>query len=422
MNTQKKPVLAMILKGYPRISETFISNEIRLLEQRGVKIHIISMRKPREEFTHKSISEIKAEVSYLPSTVEGCLEELFGSTDMDAGLKDPRYSKEIEFTNRIDKIWKVYRDTGSEASFKHMLQAEFIVEKVLPGSDIFHFHAHFAHSPCSVARNASRLSGLPFSFTAHAKDIYTQKPEKVTAKISEAKFAVTCTGYNCDYLQSIAPEGKPIHKVYHGIDLNLFNSEKKHTSDAPYEIFTVARFTEKKGLPTVFQALKKLDEKGIDFSYKIVGDGDEREQTLAILEELGLSEKCTWLGTKTHEEVLELYRQADLFAIGCKIAENGDRDGIPNVLAESMAMSVPVVATTVSGIPELVEHGKTGLLVESGDYEAMAEAMEKMLTDQEFRQSVIPAAKERVHEIFDNRYWINKLADVYEIYGIKAGS
>ncbi|CCO24698.1 glycosyltransferase family 4 protein [Maridesulfovibrio hydrothermalis] len=421
MSTAKHPVLAMILKGYPRISETFISNEIRLLEQRGVKIHIISMRKPREDFTHKSISEIKAEVSYLPSSIEGCLEGLFGSTDMNAGLKDPRYGQDSEFTDRIDKIWKVYKDTGSEASFKHMLQAEFIVQKVLPGSEIFHFHAHFAHSPCSVARNVSRLSGLPFSFTAHAKDIYTQKPEKVTAKISEAKFAVTCTGYNCNYLESIAPAGKPIHKVYHGIDLNLFSSDKEFTSGAPYEIFTVARFTPKKGLPTVFKALKKLDDRGIDFSYKIVGDGDDRESTLAILDELGIADKCTWLGTKTHEEVLELYRKADLFAIGCEIAENGDRDGIPNVLAESMAMSVPVVATTVSGIPELVEHGKTGLLVEPRDHESMADAMEKMLTDQEFRKSVIPAAKERVHEIFDNRYWINKLADVYEIYGIKAG-
>ncbi len=411
----------MILKGYPRISETFISNEIRLLEQRGVKIHIISMRKPREDFTHKSISEIKAEVSYLPSTLEGCLEELFGSADMDAGLKDKRYGEDKEFTARIDKIWEVYNETGSEASFKHMLQAEFIVEKVLPGSDIFHFHAHFAHSPCSVARNASRLSGLPFSFTAHAKDIYTQKPEKITAKISEAKFAVTCTGYNCEYLQSIAPQGKPIHKVYHGIDLDLFSSDKEHSSSAPYEIFTVARFTAKKGLPTVFRALKKLDEKGVDFSYKIVGDGDEREQTLPLLEELGIAHRYTWLGTKPHEEVLELYRKADLFALGCEIAENGDRDGIPNVLAESMAMSVPVVATTVSGIPELIENGKTGLLVEPGDHESMADAMEKMLTDQEFRKSVIPAAKERVHEIFDNKYWINKLADVYELYDIKAG-
>ncbi len=422
MINKNQPVLAMILKGYPRISETFISNEIRLLEKRGVKIHIISMRKPREEFAHKSISEIKAEVSYLPSTVEGCLEGLFGSTDEDAGLKDPRYGKDSEFTVRIDKIWDTLRETKSQASFKHMLQAEYIVEKVLPGSDIFHIHAHFAHSPTSVARNASRLSGLPFSFTAHAKDIYTQAPSKITAKISEAKFAVTCTGYNCKYLEEIAPEGKPIHKVYHGIDLKLFTSDKPFSSAPPYEIFTVARFTPKKGLPTVFKALKKLDEKGIDFSYKIVGDGDDRESTLAMVDELGLSKRVTWLGTKAHEEVLELYRTADLFALGCEIAENGDRDGIPNVLAESMAMSVPVVATTVSGIPELVEHGKTGMLVESGDYEAMADAMEKILTDQDLRLAMIPAAKAKVHEIFDNRYWINVLADVYELYGIKASA
>lgn len=420
MINTKQPVLAMILKGYPRISETFISNEIRLLEKRGVKIHIISMRKPREDFTHKSISEIKAKVSYLPSTLEGCLEELFGSTDQNAGLKDPRYKEDPDFTARIDKIWDNFRQTGSEASFKHMLQAEYIVEKILPGSNIFHIHAHFAHSPTSVARNTSRLSGLPFSFTAHAKDIYTQAPEKITAKISEAKFAVTCTGYNCKYLEEIAPKGKPIHKVYHGIDLSLFTSDKDSSSSAPYEIFTVARFTTKKGLPTVFKALKVLADKGIDFSYKIVGDGDDRESTLALIENLGLSSRCTWLGTKPHEEVLELYRSADLFVLGCEIAPNGDRDGIPNVLAESMAMGVPVVATTISGIPELIDNGKTGLLVEPGDYSAMADAMEKILTDQTLRHTMIPAAKKRVHDIFDNRYWINVLADVYELYGIKA--
>ncbi len=420
MSNTNTPVLGMILKGYPRISETFISNEIRLLEKRGVKIHIISMRKPREAFTHKSVEEIKAEVSYLPSELDRCMEELFGSSEPEAWKKDSRYENDPEFRNRMEIIEEKYNSKKSEATLKHLLQAEYIHEKILPGSGINHIHAHFAHSPTSVARNVGLLSGLPFSFTAHAKDIYTQAPEKITDKISRAKFAVTCTGYNCEYLQSIAPEGKPVHKVYHGIDLSLFSSDRSPKTEAPYNILTVARFTEKKGIPTIFKALKELDSRGIDFKYRIIGDGDDREQTLALVYELGIAHKVEWLGTKPHEEVLEQYKLADLFTLGCEIAENGDRDGIPNVLAESMAMSVPVVATSISGIPELVENGKSGLLVEPRDHLAMADAMEKILTDNAFRSKIIPEALGRVHELFDNIYWIEKLADVYEEYGIKA--
>lgn len=420
MNNTETPVLGMILKGYPRISETFISNEIRLLEQRGVKIHIISMRKPREVFTHKSVKEIKAAVSYLPSELDCCMEELFGSTEPEAWLKDPRVKSDPDFNKRMNLIQVNYNKRKTDATLKHLLQAEYIIEKILPGSGINHIHAHFAHSPTSVALDVSILSGLPFSFTAHAKDIYTQDPEKITDKISKAKFAVTCTGYNCEYLQKIAPAGKPIYKVYHGIDLSLFSSDRKPETNAPYNILSVARFTTKKGLPTVFKALKELDSRGIDFNYRIVGEGDERVKTLALLDELGISNRVQWLGTKAHEDVLEEYKEADLFALGCEIAPNGDRDGIPNVLAESMAMSVPVVATNISGIPELIESGKSGLLVNPHDHLAMADAMEKMLTDNAFRAKIIPEALKRVHKIFDNTYWIEKLFDVYEKNGIKA--
>ncbi|WP_027179482.1 glycosyltransferase family 4 protein [Maridesulfovibrio bastinii] len=420
MTNTSKPVLGMILKGYPRISETFISNEIRLLEKRGVKIHIISMRKPRENFTHKSVKEIQAEVSYLPSELDLLMKELFNSTEAEAWLKCANYKTDPEYKKRADLIQKKYCANKSDASLKHLLQAEYIVEKILPDSGINHIHAHFAHSPTSVARNTSLLSGLPFSFTAHAKDIYTQAPEKITDKISAASFAVTCTGYNCKYLQSIAPEGKPIHKVYHGIDLSLFSSKRSPEAKAPYNILTVARFTTKKGLPTVFKALKELDKRGLDFKYRIVGEGDEREQTLALIDELNLTHRVEWLGTRPHEEVLEEYKKADVFTLGCEIAPNGDRDGIPNVLAESMAMSVPVVTTNISGIPELIENGKSGLLVDPKDPKAMADALERILTDQELRGKIIPEALKRVHEVFDNTYWIEKLFEVYAQHGIKA--
>jgi glycosyltransferase involved in cell wall biosynthesis len=154
----------------------------------------------------------------------------------------------------------------------------------------------------------------------------------------------------------------------------------------------------------------------------LIGDGDDREKILRIIEELELEPVTRLLGTLTHQEVLAHYRNADLFVLGCEIASNGDRDGIPNVLLESMSMGVPVVATEVSAIPELVDDGVTGLLVRPGQPERLAEAMQRMLTDPELRKRVIPAAKKRVAEQFSNRKLMRDLADVYRKEGVGCGA
>jgi len=175
----------------------------------------------------------------------------------------------------------------------------------------------------------------------------------------------------------------------------------------------VARLTEKKGIPTVLRAVKQLQERGVRLTYTLIGDGQDRAKILALVRQLGLDPVCRWLGTQPHHVVLEHYRRADLFVLGCEVAADGDRDGIPNVLFESMVMGVPVVTTALSAIPELVEPGKTGLLVPPGRPEALAEAMLKMLADAGLRQRVIPAARDRVLRDFDNRTLVGRLADIY---------
>ncbi|EMG38817.1 glycosyltransferase [Desulfocurvibacter africanus PCS] len=403
----ERKVIGMILKGYPRISETFISNEILQLESLGFRIHIISMREPREDFTHGNVRRIRAQVSYLPTELTTGLPRLLPPF-LSLWRERPRETRTV-----LALAWSRYRRTRRLATLKHLLQGAYIVRKILPGSGITHLHAHFAHSPTSVAMFASLFSRLPFSFTAHAKDVWTQEAEQLGEKIDLARFVVTCTRANREYLTRLGSGRTPVHAVYHGIDLRFFAPNGRLlTARPPFRILTVARLTGKKGLDTVLRAIKLLRQRGFAFHYELVGDGEQRAQMEALVGELGLEDVVSMPGVQAHEVIREQFRQADVFVLGSRIQENGDRDGIPNVLAESMAMGVPVVATSVSALPEIVEDGITGLLVPPDDAQAMAAALERALTDQEMRQRMIPAAQKKVRQCFDNLRLIQDLATI----------
>ncbi len=403
------PTIGLILKGYPRISETFISNEILLLEEMGFRFHLFSMRKPRESFSHRSVSRIQATVDYLPETILRGMGMFLASSARLASSRPESFRSAWHLAGRR------FLRTRKTASIKHILQAAYLVDRLLPHYSIDRFHAHFAHSPTSVALYAHMLSGIPFGFTAHAKDIYTSDPIQLAEKIDRAAFVITCTEYNRRYLDQLPKSGNtPLFRVYHGIDLRLFTSnEAPIRPTAPYRVLTVARLTAKKGIHTVLSALGLLQDWGVDFRYTVIGDGEEKENLMRLADDLGLQGRIVWMGTQPHDVVLDQYRNSDVFVIGCEVAANGDRDGIPNVLAESMAMGVPVVATRVSAIPELVKHETSGLLVEPGQPHAMAQAIERMLTDEALRSRVMDTAKQVVSERFDNRKWIRRLADIH---------
>ena len=415
MRPSTVPVLGMILKGYPRISETFISNEIRLLEKLGFAIHIFSMRQPRENFTHESVKKIKAPVNYLPETLIKPLPRLLYH-NLCLAAKKPQ-----EYKAATKTAYRRFLRTRKSATIKHLLQAGYLVHRFLAKTRVTHLHAHFAHSPTSVAMFTSQLTGLPFSFTAHAKDIYTSDSRQLREKIKLSRFVVTCTDYNRQHLLNLSDgQADKIHRNYHGIDIELFsdNFTKSASCTPPYRILTIARLTAKKGLPTVYKALKILLDKGLKFEHTLIGDGEDRAIIKQLIKRLRLNSVTQWLGTRPHHVVLEHYRTADLFVLGCEVASNGDRDGIPNVLMESMAMGVPVVATNISAIPELVKDRKTGLLAPASRPDKLAEAMQRMLTDTEMRNRVIPAARERVAQDFDNKRLIEDLAGVYRSEGV----
>ena len=409
MVPSKSPVLGMILKGFPRISETFISNEILLLEKAGFQIHIFSMRRPRETFSHNNVKNIRASVDYLPETLLVPLPRFLFHNFLLAKQNPTIYWHVLK--SAVLRL----RQTRKVATIKHFLQAGYLVHKFLPDQNVVHLHAHFAHSPTSVASFTSQLSGLPFSFTAHAKDIYTSDPNLLGDKIDKSEFVVTCTEHNKQYLGGLLNSQKtPLYRIYHGIDTKLFNNRKEITPpETPYRLLTVARITKKKGIPTVLKAIRILCDEGFPVKHILIGDGDERKSVLALMKDLKLEKTTQWLGTLPHEKVLAHYREADLFVLGCEIAPNGDRDGIPNVILESMAMGVPVVSTQISAIPEVIADEATGLMVPSHAPEEMAKAIKRLLTDIELRKKVIESARTRVMEEFDNRSLIRGLAKVF---------
>ena len=415
MSPSKRPVLGMILKGYPRISETFISNEIRLLENLGFAIHLFSMRRPREDFTHDSVKKIRAAVDYLPETLIKPLPRLIYH-NICLAAKTPKV-----YGAALNAAYRRFLRTRKSATIKHLLQAGYLVHRLLPERRVTHLHAHFAHSPTSVAMFTSRLTGITFSFTAHAKDIYTSDPRQIREKIGLARFVVTCTEYNRKNLRDLSDGyATPIHRNYHGIDIKLFSAknETPKIPAQPYRILTIARLTAKKGLPTIYKALRILCDQGVSLHHTHIGGGEDREKILSLIKDLDLVSVTRLLGTQPHQVVLEHYKNADLFVLGCEVAPNGDRDGIPNVLMESMAMGLPVVATDISGIPELVENERTGLLVPPGQPDKLAASMLRMLTEGGLRNRIIAAGKQCVVREFDNRQLIRELAEVYHKEGL----
>ncbi len=415
MSTPGVPVLGMILKGYPRISETFISNEIRLLEKLGFAIHLFSMRRPRENFSHDSVKKIRAAVDYLPETLIKPLPRLLYH-NLCLAAKNPKV-----YGAALNTAYRRFLRTRKSATIKHLLQAGYLVHRLLPERRVTHLHAHFAHSPTSVAMFTSRLTGIPFSFTAHAKDIYTSDPRQIREKIGLARFVITCTEYNRKHLRELSDGyATPIHRNYHGIDIKLFSDKNEipKIPAPPFQILTIARLTAKKGLPTIYKALRLLCDQGVSLHHTHIGGGEDREKIISLIKDLDLASVTQLLGTQPHQVVLEHYKNADLFVLGCEVAPNGDRDGIPNVLMESMAMGLPVVVTDISGIPELVENERTGLLVPPREPDKLAGSMLRMLTDGELRHRVIAAGKQRVVREFDNRQLIQELAGMYRKEGV----
>jgi glycosyltransferase involved in cell wall biosynthesis len=258
-----------------------------------------------------------------------------------------------------------------------------------------HLHAHFAVGSATVVWVLARLLDLPFSMTAHAYDIWQDRlllPEKLGA----AKFVVTCTEHNREHLLATYPgTGATIVVVHHGVDAHRFVPADRRERTVPV-ILAVGRLCEQKGFATLLRACALLAQQGEAFECRIVGDGPLRAPLHALARELGVSTRVHFLGRAFQEQMPEHYAAADLFVLPCTQASDNDRDGIPNTLMEAMASGLPVVSTWFSGIPELVQHGTTGLLVQRDDSPALAAAMRRLVREPVLRRRLGAAGRERV--------------------------
>lgn len=400
MSVSHRGPIVYVLKRYPRLTETFILNEIRAMERLGERLHIFSLLPPEPPPHHPMVAEVRAPVYAPPTRFPAQVRRVLVAHARAFAAAPLRYLATLGLALRRTltsrhpiSLWRQFARAGVLASLCRRAGAR-------------HIHAHFANAPTSVAHFAHRMSGIPFSFTAHAKDIYLSRPAILRRHLHAAEFVATCTAYNADYLRQIAPGLDPrrVHLVYHGIDLENFapaEAPAVRTGAHRAQILSVGRLVPKKGHEDLLAACARLRADGVDFECEIVGDGPLRTALAAEVQRLGLRERVRFSGSMTHRDLLGRYRQADLFVLAPRIAEDGDRDGIPNVIAEAMAVGVPVVASDVSGIPELVRHGQTGLLAPSRDPVALAAAMRRLLTDETLAAHLARTARSVLAREFD---------------------
>jgi glycosyltransferase involved in cell wall biosynthesis len=406
---QRRKIL-VVLKGYPRLSETFIAQELLGLECAGFDLTLISMRRPTDKKRHPVHDEIKARVVYLPEYLhEEPLRVLKG---LFASFRKPGLKKLLK---RF--LADLPRDI-SRNRFRRLGQA-LVLAREWPDRGEW-LHAHFIHTPASVTEYASLLTGVPWTCSAHAKDIWTSPDWELNEKLVSARWTVTCTKSGYEHLRALTSRKEAVHLSYHGLDLARFGHfsgerSKRTGSDAadPLFLLSVGRAVEKKGYDILLRAFALLP-KDLNWRFEHIGGGDELSKLKALAAELGLSGRITWKGALAQEEVLDHYRRADLFALACRIATNGDRDGLPNVLVEASSQRLPCVSTEVSGVPELLKDGENGLVVPPNDPVALAAALEAAIRDPALRQRLGDAAEQRVRQHFDHHSSIHQLTRLFE--------
>ena len=392
------PTLAVVVKGYPRLSETFISQEILALERKGFPLEIWALRLPTDKAVHPLNKAIRAKAHYLPEYLyEAPLRVLRGAL---AALAMPGFG-------RLMRVFAkdLLRDPTPNRG-RRLGQAFVFARELDPR--IRHVHVHYLHTPCSVVRYMALLTGRTFSVSAHAKDIWTTPAWEKREKLADTAFAVTCTQAGIDTLQPLCPPGDPgrVGLVYHGLDLGRFppppvNRPRRDGADPadPVVILSVGRAVAKKGYDDLLEALAKLPAR-LHWRFVHIGSGELRDSLKAASTRLGLDGRITWMGGQAQDAVIEAMRSADLFVLACKEGDKGDRDGLPNVLMEAATQGLALLSTRFAGVPEFVRDGQEGLLVAPGAPSELAAALDRLAGDPGLRLRLGEGAHRRVREAF----------------------
>lgn len=397
--------VAVIVKGWPRLSETFIAQEILGLEQRGLSQIIVSLRRPTDKAVHDLNRRVAAPVTYLPEYLHD---------------EPGRVARALWVARRLPG-WRAalaaFRADLARDRARNRLRRfgqACVLAAELP-ADVTWLHTHFLHTPASVARYAALLTGLPWSFSAHAKDIWTSPEWEKREKLAEARWGVTCTALGHAHLEGLAPAPGRVELLYHGLDFSRFPEPPaarppRDGADPadPAILLSVGRAVEKKGFDILIAALARLPA-DLHWRWIHIGGGER----LAALKEqaagLGLTDRIDWLGAQAQDAVIAQYRRADLFVLPCRTARDGDRDGLPNVLMEAQSQALCCLSTRAAAVAELIEDGATGRLVPPEDPAALAAALAELIRDPQRRAALGAAGAERVRRDFGSDSGIDRL-------------
>jgi glycosyltransferase involved in cell wall biosynthesis len=386
----KELKLAYIIGAYPLLTTTFIDREINLLRKWGVNLRVVSIRRPRQLSPEQKA--LQQDVTYLLPVSK--LSFIGGH------LRFALLRPLVYFGTLFYLLTRPHPHIKSRfMTFLHFAEGGYAAH-ILHRYPCDQIHVHFVDRAATVGLVVSRLLNVPYSVTAHANDIYVN-PILLPEKLSESKFIATCTGYNKAHLSCLR-EGEFNYKlrcIYHGLDVHTYQPESFTPQGTPI-LLAVGQLKEKKGFAYLLKACRMLKDRGYEFECQIVGEGPLRETLEAQLRQLSLEDTVSLCGALPHQEVIDKYKRATIFVLPCVVADDGGRDGIPNVILEAMAMQLPVVSTRHSGIPEVVEDGVNGLLVPPADEVALSEALATLLDDPNSRQQFGQKGRQTIIELF----------------------
>lgn len=414
------PRIGYVLKMYPRFSETFIVSEILAREAAGEQVVIFSLRPPVDARFHPELARVQAPVIHVGrASSPRRLWETWGQS-----MADARLSRGMR--EHLGELVGASVDDAEQA---------VAVARLAREHGVTHLHAHFASMATTVARLAGLVSGLPYSFTAHAKDIFHQDvdPEDLRRKLAGAHHAITISDYNLRHLRSRfgTADTARLHLVRNGLELERFPYHRRELAggaggadaggpadgpmtDGPVRLLGVGRLVEKKGFDQLIDAVAALRADGHDVSADIIGDGPLRADLEARIQQQGVAEHVHLLGPRTQEEVRAHLTEAHLFVAPFVIAGDGNADGLPTVLLEAMASGIPCVAASVTAVGEVVIDGETGWLVPAGDPRALTAAIAEALDPATDIARRTDAARALVEANYDSRLQAAALRELAE--------
>lgn len=375
----EKPTVAYVLRAFPRLSETFILNEILSLRRRGVAVQIYAMERVAEGARHRAAEVLLPSVRWVPNAVVATAGRLGRSAR----------------SRRADQR---ARDRNAHEAAGRWIGRDLV------RSGVHHVHAHFAGPAATAASVAAATAGISFTFTAHAKDIFSAGVDwrwlRPLARSAHA--VVTVSDYNRRYLRPRLP-GSRVVRIYNGLDLTLWKPARSAATTRPHRIVAVGRLVRKKGIHVLIEAMGLLRDRNVPLRAVIVGDGIERADLESRIERAGLGRHVRMAGAKPEHQVRRLVREATIVCLPCIVDRDGNQDALPTVLLEAAAAGIPAVSTRVAGVPEIIQHGKTGLLVPPEDPIALAAGLERLSRSADLRRRLGRTARRRAETRFDGR-------------------